>query len=172
MEVLAAMPPQVPAMPVGVSVSPGGEVGRAMDNTIPEADAGLLLVIVTRNCASTPVATDAGVNTAATLNGGTLIIIVATTCGAAEKPAPPAWLAVRLHVPTPTKVTVAPIKVQTLAGLVLPNTTGLPEPPPVAVKPKGAAPNSTLDGGAKLLIVCGNSAAVMMMLAVTGDATA
>jgi hypothetical protein len=46
----------------------------------------------------------------------------------------PAWLASTVHVPMPTKLTVAPEIVQTelLAGSTV-NVTGFPDGPPVAV---------------------------------------
>lgn len=46
---------------------------------------------------------------------GTLVV----TAGAAEKSALPAWLAVTVQVPTLPAVSVAPLKVQTLAGAAL-----------------------------------------------------
>src|ERR1700737_3418300 len=53
----------------------------------------------------------------------------------------PAWLASIVHVPAPTKLTVAPEIVQTaaLAGLIA-KVTGLPEPPPTALTLYGGPP--------------------------------
>ena len=53
-------------------------------------------------------------------------------CGAALKLALPAWSAVTVHEPTPTKLIVDPEALHML-GVDVPNVTGLPEPPPVAV---------------------------------------
>ena len=43
----------------------------------------------------------------------------------------PAWLALMVQVPAPTKLTVVPDTVHT-AGVAEVKVTGLPEPPPVA----------------------------------------
>ena len=59
------------------------------------------------------------------------IATLSVACGAALKLALPAWSAVSPQLPAETIVTVAPATVQT-AGVVLANTTGLPEAPPVA----------------------------------------
>ena len=168
--VLTAIPPQVPPPPVAVNVKPSGTAGSVMFRARAEAVTALLLLMVTRNCDSTPTATDAGAKVTSTLNGGVLIIMLADTCGAAEYPGPAAWSAVRLHGPKPTKVTTPPDTVQIVAALVLANTTKLLDPPPDALNASGAVPNVTLDGGAKPVIVCGDRLTVITTLAVTCEA--
>lgn len=165
--VLLAIPPQVPPPPVAVNVKPGGKVGRVIASVNADAVAALLLLIVTRICDSTPTATDAGTNTTATLNGGTMIAMLADTCGAAENPEPAAWSAVRLHDPKPTKVITPLDTVQMVAALVVAYTTALPDPPPDALNVNGAVPKATLDGGAKPLMAWGDRLTVMTTLAVT-----
>ena len=63
-------------------------------------------------------------------------VILRWTCGAAVYWALPAWLASMTQLPAALKVTVLPDTVHTLAPLdeATENTTGLPEPPPVADK--------------------------------------
>ena len=71
-------------------------------------------------------------------------------------------------MPIPTNVTTLPLTVQIVARLVVANTMGLPDAPPVAVNMAGAAPNTTGVVGAKAVIACG--AGLMTMLAVTWGA--
>jgi len=67
-------------------------------------------------------------------------------------------LAVRLQVPAATLVTVEPATVQILA-VVDANTTGLPDPPPVAVNAKvPPVLNKTGVAGVKPVMVCAVSA--------------
>jgi hypothetical protein len=58
---------------------------------------------------------------------------VRCTSGAAAKVALPAWLAVSKQLPTDSTLTVDPETVQIEVEFD-PNTTGLVEPPPVAVR--------------------------------------
>jgi hypothetical protein len=53
------------------------------------------------------------------------------TCEAAAYVALPAWFAVSVQVPAPRMLATFPATVQ-MAGVVDANTTGFPEPPPVA----------------------------------------
>ena len=63
-------------------------------------------------------------------------------------------MAVRVHVPTATLVTVEPDTVQIVA-VVDANTTGLPDAPPVAVNAKVVPPLKSMGvAGAKPVIVC------------------
>lgn len=62
-------------------------------------------------------------------------------------------MAVKLQVPSATLVTTDPETVQILV-VVDANTTGLPEPPPVAVKAKLPPLNKTGVAGAKPVMVC------------------
>jgi hypothetical protein len=62
-------------------------------------------------------------------------------------------LAVKVQVPSATLVTVDPETVQILV-VVDANTTGLPEPPPVAVKAMVPPLNKTGVAGAKPVMVC------------------
>ena len=90
-------------------------------------------------------------------------VIVRWTCGAAMYWALPAWLASMTQLPTAPKVTVLPDTVHTLAPLdeATENTTGLPEPPPVA--DRCAEPPAIPDAGAVKEIdwVCFGRAAYM-----------
>ena len=63
-------------------------------------------------------------------------------------------------------MTILPLKVQTVTGLVVEKTTGLPEAPPVALSAKGGAPNITDAGGAKPVIAWGSSGAYAKLIAV------
>jgi hypothetical protein len=89
-------------------------------------------------------------------------VIVRWTCGAAMYWALPAWLASMTQLPAALKVTVLPDTVHTLAPLdeATENTTGLPEPPPVADK---CAEDSTVPvGGAVKEIDCGSLLTVIV----------
>lgn len=62
-------------------------------------------------------------------------------------------MAVKVQVPSATLETVDPETVQ-IPAVVDANTTGLPEPPPVAVKAKVPPLNKTGVAGAKPVMVC------------------
>ena len=65
------------------------------------------------------------------------MVTLAVTCGAALYEALPAWLAVKLHMPAETILAVLPETVHT-PGVSEPNTTGLLDAPPVALRGKVA----------------------------------
>ncbi len=77
-----------------------------------------------------------------------LTVIVRWTCGAAVYLPLPAWLASIVQLPEDLKLTESPDTVQTPGPLPgsTENTTGLPEPPPVA--DRCAEPPGACDAGA------------------------
>ena len=91
------------------------------------------------------------------------------TVGAAAYPLSPAWLAWIVQVPDATRVTVAPLTVQT-AAVVDVNVTGRPDDA-VATMENGAMPNVRL-GSASKAMVCAAALIVMANVCVASGATA
>ncbi len=64
----------------------------------------------------------------------------------------PAWSAVTVQLPAPTKLTVLPLTVQT-RGVAVPKVTGFPEAPPVAVTVYVGPATTALLGAAEVNVI-------------------
>ena len=82
------------------------------------------------------------------------IVMSRSTLAAAKKLALPACEARTVHVPVVRNVSVAPFVPLVVHTVVVweVNVTGLPDAPPEAVKPIGAVPTLTEDGGLKVMV--------------------